>query len=95
MHERIKVDMKSRLKRTNFVALAKGEIGKHGVLASPAAVSLTANVPTPSWRRTELPELICDIPGIVDKQLQTSAERKNIAEKYITDNFPRAQWTHA
>jgi hypothetical protein len=55
MHKRIKGDGKSRLKRTNFVALAKGEIGKH---------------------------------GIVDKQLQTSAERKSIGIKYITDIFP-------
>ena len=93
MHERIKGDGKSRLKRTNFVALAKGEISKHEV--KKAAVSLTANVPTPPWKRTELPELICEIPGIVDKQLQTSAERKSIAVKYIKDNFPRAQWTHA
>jgi ribonuclease HI len=31
----------------------------------------------------------------VDKQLQTSAERKSIAVQHITDNFPRAQWTHA
>jgi ribonuclease HI len=95
MHERIKGDGKSRLKRTNFVALAKGEISKHEVLASPTTVSLTANVSTPSWKRTELPKLIWDIPGIVDKQLQISAERKIIAVKYITDNFPRAQWTHA
>jgi hypothetical protein len=58
-------------------------------------VSLTANVPTPPWKRTELPELICDILGIVDKQLQISAERKSIAVQYITDNFSRAQWTHA
>jgi hypothetical protein len=84
-----------RLKRTNFVALAKGEIRKHDVLASPAAASLTAKVPTPPWRRTELLELISDIHGIVDKQLQTSAERKSIAVKYISDNFPHAQWTHA
>jgi hypothetical protein len=34
MHERIKGDGKSRLKRTNFVALAKGVISKHEVLAS-------------------------------------------------------------
>jgi hypothetical protein len=54
MHERIKGDRKSRLKRTNFVAPAKGEISKHEMLASPAAVSLTANVPTPPWKRTEL-----------------------------------------
>jgi hypothetical protein len=94
MHERINGDGKSRLKRTNFVALANGEISKQEVLANPAAVSLTANVPTPPWKKTELPELICDIPGIVDKQLQTSAERKNIAVKYITDNFLRAQWAH-
>ena len=40
MHERIKGEGKSRLKRTNFVALAKGEISKHEVLASPDAVSL-------------------------------------------------------
>ena len=31
----------------------------------------------------------------MDKQLQTSAERKSIAVKYIRDNYPRAQWTHA
>jgi ribonuclease HI len=46
------------------------------------------------WFQFFLPKLICEIPGIVDKQLQTSAERKSIAVKYITDNFPRAQWTH-
>jgi hypothetical protein len=55
------------------------------------AVSLTAKVPTPPWRRTELQGLICDIPGIVDKQLQTPAERKSIAVKYIADNYPHAQ----
>jgi hypothetical protein len=95
MHERFKGEGKCRLKQTNFVALAKGEISKHEVLARPAAVSLSAKVPTPPWRRTELPDLICDIPGIVDKQSQTSAERKSIAVKYISDNFPQAQWTHA
>jgi hypothetical protein len=67
MHDRIKGYRKGRLKRTNFVALAKGEIRKHEVLVSPVAVSLTAKVPTPPWR-TELTELICDIPGIVEKQ---------------------------
>jgi hypothetical protein len=67
MHDRIKGDGISRLKRTNFVALAKREISKHEVLASLAVVSLTAKVPTPPWRRTDLPELIYDIPGIVDK----------------------------
>jgi hypothetical protein len=95
MHDRIKGDGKSRLKRTNFVAMAKGEISKHEVLASPAAVYLMAKVPTPPCKRTELPELICDIPGIVDKQLKTSAERKSIAVNLLTDNFPHAQWTHA
>ena len=95
MHERFMGTGRCRLQRTNFVALAKGELSKHEVLAKPAAVSLTAKVPTPPWRRTELPELICDIPGITDKQSQTSAERKSIAVKYISDNFPRAQWTHA
>jgi hypothetical protein len=95
MHERIKGDGNARLKRNNFVALAKGVISKHEVLTRSAAVSLSAIVPTPPWRRTELTELICDIPGIVDKQLQTSAERKNIAVKYITDSFPVAQWTQA
>jgi hypothetical protein len=89
------VPSKFRLKRTNFVALAKGEISKHEAQASPAAVSLTAKDPTPPWRRTELPGLIWDIPGIVDKQLQTSGERKIITVKYIKDNFHQAQWTHA
>jgi hypothetical protein len=84
LHDRIKGYGKGRLKRTNFVALAKGEIRKHEVLARPSAVSLTAKVPTPPWRRTELLELICDIPGIVDKQLQTLVKRKSIAVKYIT-----------
>jgi hypothetical protein len=80
-HHNIKGDGKSRLKRSNFVALAKGEISKQEVLVSPATVSPTAKVHTPPWKRTELPELICDIPGIVDKQLQTSAKRISIAVK--------------
>lgn len=80
-----------RLKRTNFVALAKGEIRKHAALARSAAVSLTAKVPTPPWRRTELPELICAIPGIADKQLQTPAESKSIAVEYIKANYPQSQ----
>jgi hypothetical protein len=77
MHYRIKGYGKGRLKRTNFVTLAKEEIRKHEALASPAAVSLAVKVPTPPWIRTELPKLICHIP-YVDKQLQTSAERKSI-----------------
>jgi hypothetical protein len=60
------------------------------VLASPAAVSLTAKVPTPPWRRTELPG--ADVI-YVDKQLQNLAERTSIAVKYIADNFPHAQRT--
>jgi ribonuclease HI len=95
MHKRINVVRERRLKRTNFVALAQGEIGKHDALAKATAVSLTAKVPSPPWRRTELPELICAIPGIVDKKLQTPAERKSIAVEFIKANYPQAQWTHA
>jgi hypothetical protein len=47
IHDRIKGYQKGRLKRTNFVAMANGEIRKHDLEPSPAAVSLTANVPTP------------------------------------------------
>jgi hypothetical protein len=89
MHQRIKDIGRVRLKIKNFVILVKGKNRKHEALTSPKAVSLTAKTPTPPWRRTELPELICDIPGIIDKELQTTAERKCIAVEYINDSFPK------
>jgi hypothetical protein len=87
MHQRIKGFERGRLKRTSFVVMAKGEIRKHEALASPVAVSLTANIPTSPWKRTELPDLICEIPGIVDKQLQKAIHRKCIAVEFINDSF--------
>jgi hypothetical protein len=42
MHHRIRGFGRGRLKKNNFVALAKGDIRKHEALARPAAVSLTA-----------------------------------------------------
>jgi hypothetical protein len=95
MHQRIRKLGKARLKRTFFVALAKAAIRKNEALASPVAVFLTGKFSSPPLKRTDHPELVCVIPGIEDKKLQTVAQRKCIALKYIKDSFPPTLWTHS
>jgi hypothetical protein len=67
---------------------------KHEVRTSPSAVSLTAKVPPPPWGKTGHPELICAIPGILDKQLQTSGEKKH-RSKVHNGQFTSRTVTHA
>jgi hypothetical protein len=75
------------------MALVKEEISKNEALARSVAVS--GKTPTPPWKRKVFPELVCDIRCIEDRKMQTVAQRKCIAVKYIKARFPPTLWTHA
>jgi hypothetical protein len=55
MHQRIRGFGRGRLKRNNFVALAKEEIRKHEALVSPVALSLTEKKPTHQGEEQSFP----------------------------------------
>jgi hypothetical protein len=39
--------------------------------------------------------MVCDTPGIEDKKMQTVAQRRCYAVKYIEDRIPPKLWVHA
>ncbi|KAK7090611.1 hypothetical protein V1264_010383 [Littorina saxatilis] len=95
MHERTSMPTKCRLKRESFLHQARRLERRDPDLMEQAAAPISIPTTLPTWKRKEFPEICTTVPGILQKQVQSEAERKALTLEYISQTYPNEEWTHA
>ena len=94
MNKRISEPSKCRLKRESFLHQARRLERQDPELMKQTTAPIPVSTALPSWKREHFPEIRHTVPGILQKELQTEAERKALTLSYIRDTYPEEEWTH-
>ena len=94
MHRRMVQPTKCRLKRESFLHHARRLERQDPDLMEQAAAPISIPTTLPTWKREEFPEIRQSIPDILQKDLQSEAERKALTLDYISHTYPAQEWTH-
>ena len=95
MNSRMSQPTKCRLKRESFIHQARRLERQDPELMRQTVAPLPMSTALPTWKRENFPEIRHTVPGILQKELQTNAEKKALTLSYIRDTYPEEEWTHA
>ena len=92
MKIRLSQPPKSRLQRTSFIHESKVLRQEHPELKESVPDDLQRTLVMPTWESCNTAVIKTDIPGILQKYIQTGSERKAITDEFLHNTYP--PWSH-